>query len=161
MSDWQPATHYDCLEVNRDASEEEITSNFRLLRNVWHTDRFETNPQTKERATKRLEQLQEAYEVLSDPRRRQAYDDMLPSTAPTISVSAFPDPLQNRAKTWKRLATYMKQEDLGSAFQRKMAFTAGDLINRGLIPSDKQRPWMLQAWELAVSAGFDPEDADQ
>src|SRR3954453_6775844 len=62
--------HYEVLGVNRDASEEEIKKSYRKLAMKYHPDR---NPDSKE-AEEKFKEAKEAYEMLSDAKRRRAYD---------------------------------------------------------------------------------------
>lgn len=62
--------YYDVLGVSRDASAEEIKKAFRRLARETHPD---ANPGDRE-AEARFREIAEAYEVLSDPNRRAAYD---------------------------------------------------------------------------------------
>jgi len=64
------ADYYDILGVNKDASEEEIKRAFRKMALKYHPDR---NPGNKE-AERKFKEAAEAYEVLSDPEKRQLYD---------------------------------------------------------------------------------------
>jgi molecular chaperone DnaJ len=61
--------YYDILDVPRGASDEEVKRSFRKLAQQWHPD-VNTSPQ----ADARFKEINEAYQVLSDPERRQAYD---------------------------------------------------------------------------------------
>jgi molecular chaperone DnaJ len=60
---------YEILGVERGASDAEIKRAFRRLAQQWHPD-VNTDPAAQER----FKQINEAYQVLSDPQRRQAYD---------------------------------------------------------------------------------------
>ncbi len=62
--------YYEILEVERNASDEEIKKNYRRLAMQFHPDR---NPGDKE-AEERFKEAAEAYEVLSDPQKRSIYD---------------------------------------------------------------------------------------
>ncbi|KPC49165.1 molecular chaperone DnaJ [Amantichitinum ursilacus] len=61
---------YEALGVNRDASEDDIKKAFRKLAMKYHPDR---NPDNKE-SEEKFKEVKEAYEILSDPQKRQAYD---------------------------------------------------------------------------------------
>jgi molecular chaperone DnaJ len=60
---------YAVLGVGRDASDAEIKRAFRRLAQQWHPD---VNQDAG--ADERFKQINQAYQVLSDPQRRQAYD---------------------------------------------------------------------------------------
>jgi molecular chaperone DnaJ len=60
---------YAVLGVGRDASDAEIKRAFRRLAQQWHPD---VNQDAA--ASARFKEVNEAYQVLSDPQRRQAYD---------------------------------------------------------------------------------------
>lgn len=62
--------YYDILGVSKDASEKEIKSAFRKAARKHHPD---VNPDDAG-AEERFKQLNEAYQVLSDPEKRQKYD---------------------------------------------------------------------------------------
>jgi molecular chaperone DnaJ len=62
--------YYEVLGVNRDASEEDIKKAYRKLAMKWHPDRNPDNPKAEEH----FKEAKEAYEVLTDPRKRPAYD---------------------------------------------------------------------------------------
>jgi molecular chaperone DnaJ len=61
--------YYDILGVPRGASDEDLKRAFRKLAQQWHPD-VSTDPGADER----FKEINEAYQVLSDPQRRQAYD---------------------------------------------------------------------------------------
>lgn len=62
--------YYDILGVSREASQEEIKKAFRKLARDTHPD---ANPDDPE-AEARFREIAEAYEILSDPQRRAAFD---------------------------------------------------------------------------------------
>ena len=61
---------YEVLGVNRDASEDELKKAYRKLAMKYHPDR---NPDNKE-AEEKFKEAKEAYEMLSDPQKKAAYD---------------------------------------------------------------------------------------
>ena len=62
--------YYEVLGINRDASEEDIKKAYRKLAMKHHPDRNPDNPKSEEL----FKEAKEAYEVLSDPAKRPAYD---------------------------------------------------------------------------------------
>ncbi|XP_037448328.1 dnaJ homolog subfamily C member 5-like [Triticum dicoccoides] len=66
----KPKDYYKILEVDYDASEETIRSSYIRLALKWHPDK----KQDEEKATSRFQDINEAYQVLSNPVKRQEYD---------------------------------------------------------------------------------------
>ena len=64
--------YYEVLGVNKSASDEEIKKSYRKLAVKYHPDK---NPGDKN-AEEQFKELGEAYEALSDPQKRAAYDQM-------------------------------------------------------------------------------------
>ncbi|CAA7037830.1 unnamed protein product [Microthlaspi erraticum] len=62
--------HYKVLELSCDASDDEIRSNFIRLALKWHPDKLKE----EDSATSRFQEINEAYQVLSDPFTRKEYD---------------------------------------------------------------------------------------
>ena len=61
--------YYVILQIQKDASQDEIKRQFRLLAKKWHPDKKQTND-----AEEKMAQINTAYEVLSNPERRKIYD---------------------------------------------------------------------------------------
>ena len=62
--------YYEVLGVNRDASDEDIKKSYRKLAMKWHPDRNPDNPKAEDH----FKEAKEAYEMLSDAKKRAAYD---------------------------------------------------------------------------------------
>ncbi len=62
---------YKILNVERNASDAEIKKSYRSLAMKHHPDRNKDNP---EAAEAKFKEINQAYEVLSDPKKRSAYD---------------------------------------------------------------------------------------
>jgi molecular chaperone DnaJ len=63
--------YYKLLGVERNASDADIKKSYRSMAMKFHPDRNKDNP---EAAEAKFKQIKEAYEVLSDPKKRSAYD---------------------------------------------------------------------------------------
>ena len=66
--------YYETLGVSKTASDDEIKSAFRKLARKFHPD--VAKPKDKATAEEKFKQINEAYEVLSDPEKRQKYDQL-------------------------------------------------------------------------------------
>src|SRR5277367_6195509 len=64
--------YYKTLGVERKASDAEIKSAYRKLARKFHPD---VNPNNKE-AEAKFKQINEAYQVISDPEKRKKYDEL-------------------------------------------------------------------------------------
>lgn len=61
--------YYDILGVNRSTSKEEIKKAYRKLALEWHPDKNKSAD-----AESKFKEINEAYEILSDPKKKEAYD---------------------------------------------------------------------------------------
>jgi DnaJ family protein C protein 3 len=66
--------YYKVLGVSRDADERTIKKAFRKLTVLHHPDKAAANGFTPEAAQKKMSEINEAYEVLSDPELRERFD---------------------------------------------------------------------------------------
>jgi molecular chaperone DnaJ len=64
-------SYYELLGIERDATDADIKRAFRKLAQQWHPD-----VNSDDEAAARFKEINEAYQVLSDPKRRQVYDMM-------------------------------------------------------------------------------------
>lgn len=65
------ANYYDVLGVEKNASTAQIKSAYRKLALKWHPDRNKA-----EGAEKKFKEINQAYEVLSDPKKKELYDQV-------------------------------------------------------------------------------------
>ena len=61
---------YDVLDVARNADDADIKKAYRKLAMKYHPDRNQGNPESEAK----FKEVKEAYEMLSDPQKRAAYD---------------------------------------------------------------------------------------
>ena len=65
--------YYAVLQIQKTASQDEIKNQFRKLAKKWHPDRKQSDD-----AEKKMTQINMAYEILSNPKRRKMYDQYFP-----------------------------------------------------------------------------------
>lgn len=63
--------YYSVLQLDRNASQADVKKAYKKLARKWHPDK---NPNCQEEATKKFKELSEAYQVLSDEKKRKIYD---------------------------------------------------------------------------------------
>ncbi|KAL0836071.1 hypothetical protein Bca101_087960 [Brassica carinata] len=64
--------YYNMLKVNHNATEDDLKKAYKRLAMIWHPDK---NPSTRrDEAEAKFKRISEAYDVLSDPQKRQIYD---------------------------------------------------------------------------------------
>lgn len=63
--------YYNILKVSRSATEEDLKKSYKRLAMKWHPDKNRVN---NKEAEAKFKQISEAYDVLSDPQKRQIYD---------------------------------------------------------------------------------------
>ena len=85
----EPSDHYAALGLASDARHDDIRRAFRQQASLHHPDR---NPAPD--AARRFRAAQSAWEVLSDPDKRQAYDD-------NRRRNLLDDPLQTAQDIWQ------------------------------------------------------------
>eukprot|EP01083_Nonionella_stella_P298024 1011861_1 len=64
--------YYEILGVDKDVDQKAIKKAYRKLALKWHPDR---NRDNQKEAEQKFKEIGQAYEVLSDPRKRKAYDN--------------------------------------------------------------------------------------
>ena len=67
------SSYYELLELDTNASDNDIKKAYRRQAIKWHPDK---NPNNREQAEARFKQVSEAYEVLKDERQRGLYDQL-------------------------------------------------------------------------------------
>ncbi|MEK6680278.1 MAG: molecular chaperone DnaJ [Nitrospirota bacterium] len=109
--------YYNTLGVKRGANADEIKKSFRKLARKYHPD---VNPNDKT-AEQKFKELNEAYEVLGDPKKKEQYDQF-GSTAFEQQYAGGPSP-EEFARSFRGTgADYFETFDFGSIF--------GDIFGR-------------------------------
>lgn len=71
--------YYQTLGVSKNASDDEIQKAYRKQARKYHPDlHADKDDQEKKRVTQKFQQIQQAYDVLSDPEKRKMYDQFGP-----------------------------------------------------------------------------------
>ena len=70
--------YYNILEIDPTSTQEQIRAQHRLLVHAWHPDKF-PNPELRAKAEERLKEINEAYSILSNDKKRQDYDRIIQS----------------------------------------------------------------------------------
>ncbi|KAF4367596.1 uncharacterized protein LOC115709847 [Cannabis sativa] len=101
--------YYNILKVNRNASEDDLKKAYKRLAMIWHPDK---NPATKRsEAEAKFKRISEAYDVLSDPLKRQIYDlygeealksGQFPPPPPASSSNSFTPSSSSRASHFRQ-----------------------------------------------------------
>jgi len=66
--------YYKILEVSKDATLQDVKKSYRKLALIWHPDRNGETPEKAKAAEVKFKGIGEAYEILSDEKKRQRYD---------------------------------------------------------------------------------------
>lgn len=111
--------YYDILGVDRNASADEIKKAYRRLALEWHPDRHKDD---KEVAEKKFKEINEAYQVLSDPQKRSAYDQFGHSAFSPGGAAGFSGSPFSQSGRWGPF-TYTYTTTGGSPFE---GFDFGD-----------------------------------
>jgi DnaJ family protein C protein 7 len=67
--------YYKLLELDRNAGENEIRKAYKKLALKWHPDRNSESEESQKMAEKMFRDINDAYSVLSDPKKKQMYDN--------------------------------------------------------------------------------------
>ncbi|MHC4062478.1 MAG: DnaJ domain-containing protein, partial [Planctomycetota bacterium] len=131
--------YYEVLGVSKSASADDIKRAYRRMAIKYHPDK---NPDNKEAETK-FKECAEAYEVLSDPEKRQRYDQFGHEGLRGIGMRDY---------------SHMKWQDIGSIFED--IFGLGDFADLfGMGGRRRTRPGApARGYDLETSVDLDLND---
>ena len=67
--------YYEILGTNKNATDDEIKKAYKKLAIKWHPDKFASAPESEKKAAEeKMKDINEAYDVLKDPKKRAQYD---------------------------------------------------------------------------------------
>ncbi|MBR4800716.1 MAG: molecular chaperone DnaJ [Clostridia bacterium] len=82
--------YYEILGVSKNASADELKSAYRKLAKQYHPDLFTTaSEQEKKNAEEKFKEINHAYDVLSDPQKKAAYDAYGDENGPQPGAGGF------------------------------------------------------------------------
>jgi formylglycine-generating enzyme required for sulfatase activity len=100
--------YYDVLELEIDATQDQIKAQYRFLVQAWHPDKF-ASPESKARAEERLKKINEAYAVLRDATKREQFDHQRQSEKMAQDFQ-FRTELEKRTQEARAVAEQREQE---------------------------------------------------
>ncbi len=102
--------YYKVLGVSKDSSSKEIKKAYKQLVKKYHPDVFQGD---KSVAENKIKEINEAYDVLSNPELKKDYDDSLDSSSSiNININYSPDSTNNTSSTSYNSYSAPKYEDL-------------------------------------------------
>ena len=125
--------YYEILGVSRSASQDEIKKAFRRLARKYHPD---LNPGDKV-AEQKFKELNEAYEILSDPKKRAEYDQF--GRSPSEGGPRFEG---------------FRTHDFGDVFDFGFGDIFSDVLGRRARPEVSRGPDMVTVLELSLEEVF-------
>ena len=140
--------YYEILGLNSSATDDDIKKGFKKMALKWHPDR---NINNKTEAEKKFKEIAQAYEVLSDPKKKELYDQFgedafkpgfgvpgsdgagMPYGFPGSSAAAggFPGSGPGGAPFFFRSSTSQGAEDIFEEFFKSMGGFPGGNSRRG------------------------------
>ena len=85
-------SYYDILGVSKDATTDQIRKAFKKLSVKYHPDKhINDSEEEKKIAEEKFKEINEAYEVLSDDKKRKEYDNPIPDIGAGFSPFGFDD----------------------------------------------------------------------
>jgi CheY-like chemotaxis protein/DnaJ-domain-containing protein 1 len=101
---------YAILEVSPTASQETIREQYLLLIQAWHPDKF-PNPAQKAKAEEKCKQINVAYDVLRDPRKRANYDGDVRGASSRSSEAEVRREAEERPQRKQAEGVYQRQAE--------------------------------------------------
>src|SRR5947207_12829257 len=101
-----PRDYYEVLGVSKSASPEEVSKAYKTLARKHHPDR---NPGDKA-AEARFKEIQNAYDVLNDPKKKAMYDQFGTELPPGAAGAGFPGGFQFGGQGGQQIDPELAQE---------------------------------------------------
>jgi len=137
MSNSANKTYYDVLQVKPSATPEEITATYRKLARHYHPDHNDAPD-----ATRVMQIINEAYDVLNDPQKREAYERFLKEGVP-----------MDRGHRTTQIFMHVLRQGAPVGLFRKMSIIF-DGRNIGQISWSKQRNFIISSVRLVSGSAL-------
>jgi hypothetical protein len=148
--------YYQILEITPDASPDAIKEQYRFLVQAWHPDKFPNSAQ-KLRAEEKLKEINEAYETLRNPAKRNKSTTVMKieryisyALLLTLLYGCYGDDQQDPRK---KLNPTLEPAPTPAYYQEKMETdpTPTETIGQALNPDEKIKPTPSQIIKQAVN----------
>ena len=133
--------YYDILEINRNASQEIVEKAYKTLAKKYHPDLQDGNSQIDCEA--KMKELNEAYEVISNPEKRALYDSELAKLEEQSTNSNVAEVQQPNDEFYKQ--EYERQEAIRQAqYEQQMQNAVNKAYHDAYIQDLKNRGYKIR-----------------
>jgi hypothetical protein len=146
---------YKILGVSPSANADAIKSAYRELVKKYHPDLFH-KPAEKAQATDKLQQINEAYAVLSDAERRREYDESRVREAASVRTASTRTASTSRPRRPKRAETEAKKRTSYSVYAKLAGSIVAVIIVAFLVNAVWDEPKPTTVWVLFEKTAFEP-----
>lgn len=120
--------YYEVLEVAKNATADEIKKAYKKMALKWHPDRHVSDSEAdKKAAEEKFKEAAEAYEVLSDPQKRQRYDQFGHAGVGGAASGGF----SNMEDVFSQFGDLFESWGMGGSFSSFFGGRGGQRIRRG------------------------------
>lgn len=155
--------YYDLLQVNKNASQDEISSAFRALIKLHHPDRY-SDPEEKAEAEELFQKITAAFNVLKDPDKRSAYDQSLDSDKETVQQTDTKEQAKQFFKNGLHQLNNVTNSKMAEEFFKKAVYLDKDnakyLFYLATVIGDDPRKRRKAVEYLEKAVALDPFSAD-
>ncbi|KAF7810092.1 chaperone protein dnaJ 13 [Senna tora] len=154
---------YALLNLSPEASDEEIRRAYRQWAQTYHPDKYQA-PHMKDIATENFQRICQAYEVLSDPNKRQIYDIYgMEGLAAGLDLGFKLDKVEEIKAEMEKLRRMKELEKMSSRFLTsgtilaKMSvphFREGDGIMRGMAMTSQVQSQLSKRDSVAIGGNL-------
>lgn len=131
--------YYDILGLQKNASDDDIKKAYRKLASKYHPDKYQDGDSEKAQAEEKFKEAKEAYETLSDPGKRSAYDS-----------HGHRDPFSHSNYNHHTYGRDINEEDFRKIFETM--FNRGDFnFDNGFFTQRNQQTQAKPTYSISIS----------